>query len=328
MAAMINNLAANDSVKGIVLDIDSPGGEASGTSILSDAIKSASARKPVIAHINDGMAASAAMWIASSASEIYASQTTDKFGSIGVYTSLADWKSHYKEYYKLDVKDIYAPQSTDKNKDYNDALNGDESGIQSHLSTLADKFISVIENNRAGKLKSDSWKTGKMFFAPDALKIGLIDGIKTTVQVYKRMSALTSSSQKSNTMAFEKTLATAKATSFEVVDGGFLVTEENLNHLETALVEAETSAANLTAANETIQQLEANALTATETIATLREQLAEANSEIDLLKDKPSGSGTTLLTTGDLSAEGKKTPSYLSDDSPINQFADKKVFKK
>jgi protease-4 len=62
---------------------------------LSDAILEARKQKPVVAIIDDGIAASAAMWIASAASEIYLTKKTDQVGSIGVYTTLADWYSYY-----------------------------------------------------------------------------------------------------------------------------------------------------------------------------------------------------------------------------------------
>jgi ClpP class serine protease len=46
--------------------------------------------------IDDGIAASAAMWIASAAShEIYTTQKTDMVGSIGVYTTVADWYGYF-----------------------------------------------------------------------------------------------------------------------------------------------------------------------------------------------------------------------------------------
>ena len=216
--ALINQLSNASNIEGIILNIDSPGGQADGTAMLSDAIKNASKNKPVISVIDDGMAASAGMWVASAANEIYVTQPTSQVGSIGVYTQVADWNSYYKEAKKLNVQDIYAPQSTDKNKDYRDAISGDIAGIQQDLSVLADQFINTVAANRAGKIKGDSWKTGKLFYAKEAINIGLIDGIKSFDQVVNRMTKLinypTSSQHKnSNNMAFTKTIAVAKAES-------------------------------------------------------------------------------------------------------------------
>ncbi len=197
--------------------------------MLADVIKAAAASKPVMAVINDGMAASAAMWIASAANEIYVTQATDQVGSIGVYTQIADWNQYYKDALKLNVQDIYAPQSTDKNKDYRDAISGDTSAVEGDLSVLADQFINTVASNRSGKIKGDTWKTGKMFYAKDAKKIGLIDGIASFDQVVQKMKKSignSSSNTNKNTMAFKNTLTAAKSESFEVVEGGFLL-EEN-----------------------------------------------------------------------------------------------------
>ncbi len=69
-------------VRAIVLAIDSPGGVVNGVSDLADMIAAARGIKPIIA-VTDGMAASAAYWLAAAASEIVISETS-MLGSIGV----------------------------------------------------------------------------------------------------------------------------------------------------------------------------------------------------------------------------------------------------
>jgi ClpP class serine protease len=323
-ANLIKRLGDARNVSGIILNIDSPGGQVDGTAMLSDEISIAAGKKPVIAVIDDGMAASAAMWIASAASEIYVTQVTDQVGSIGVYTTIADWIKYY-ESQGLPVKEIYAPQSTDKNKNYYDALAGDEEGIKEDLAILADQFINTVAKNRAGKVKGDTWKTGKMFYAADAKKIGLIDGVKSLDQVVARISSLISNKQKqnSNTMAFEKTLATAGAESFAVTDEGFAMSEEQMTLVETALVAAEETAANLVTANSaiatlegTVEGLQAAAVKDAETITSLQNQVAE-------LGQKSSGTGTVITASEDEQPEdtGRKLPRYDSPDHPANLAA-------
>ena len=62
---------ADPMVRGILLELDSPGGEASGIQDFARALRTTSQEKPVIAHANE-MAFSAAYWIASAAEELYA----------------------------------------------------------------------------------------------------------------------------------------------------------------------------------------------------------------------------------------------------------------
>lgn len=59
----------NPQVRAIVLNVDSPGGEANGISELADMVYAARTRKRVVAYIG-GTGASAAYWIASAASEV------------------------------------------------------------------------------------------------------------------------------------------------------------------------------------------------------------------------------------------------------------------
>lgn len=276
--ATINRLSNAPNVKGIILNIDSPGGEVSGTAMLADAIKSVGKNKPVLAMIDDGIAASAAMWIASAANEIYTSQKTDMVGSIGVYTTIADFYGYY-EAQGLKVRDIYAPQSTEKNIDYREAISGNDNLVTADLKIIAQEFIDTVAANRAGKIHGTDWQTGKMFYSKEAAKIGLTDGIKSFDQVVRRMDTLIKQKEQSNsnTMAFEKTLAVAKATEFAVVDDGFLLEEAHLNNIEAALIAGETAAADLATATTAKEAAEASLATANETIVSLNAQIATLN---------------------------------------------------
>lgn len=73
---------ASSSVKAIILDIDSPGGEVMGITELHAEILKARRTKPVTAHVS-GMAASAAFHLASAAQEITATPSA-MLGSVGV----------------------------------------------------------------------------------------------------------------------------------------------------------------------------------------------------------------------------------------------------
>lgn len=80
--AQIETALADPDITAIVLDIDSPGGEAAGMFGLAEVVRRANTRKPVVALVND-MAASAAYGIASQAERILVSPTSIT-GSIGV----------------------------------------------------------------------------------------------------------------------------------------------------------------------------------------------------------------------------------------------------
>ena len=86
---------ADPSVEAVMLRVDSPGGSATGIAELAESIRAATKEKPVHAH-GDGLVASAAYWIASSAERVTATKSTE-VGSIGVYTTLADTTGYWKK---------------------------------------------------------------------------------------------------------------------------------------------------------------------------------------------------------------------------------------
>ena len=156
-----------------VLNIDSPGGEGYACRHFSSVISAM--KKPVFSFV-DGMAASAAYWIASSTSFIACASNMDRVGSIGTYITIADYSAWYiNEGVRL--VDVYATKSVDKNRDYIKAIEGDTSEIKN----LADKFnaffLDAVKSNRSnrGLNEENVWGTGKMFFASEAQSIGMID---------------------------------------------------------------------------------------------------------------------------------------------------------
>ncbi len=84
----IEDAATDPAIKGILLDIDSPGGEVAGVFDLADTIYAARAAKPVFAVANND-AFSAAYLLASAAERVYAGRTSG-LGSIGVIVSHLD----------------------------------------------------------------------------------------------------------------------------------------------------------------------------------------------------------------------------------------------
>ena len=88
IAAQLDAALADPNVAGILLDVDSPGGESGGVFDLADRIRAAAAVKPVWAVANDA-AFSAAYALASAATKVFVSRTGG-VGSIGVIAMHVD----------------------------------------------------------------------------------------------------------------------------------------------------------------------------------------------------------------------------------------------
>lgn len=184
-------LANSDKVRGIILNIDSPGGQSEGTGTFTETIRSVIKTKPIISVINDGTIAGSAVWIACSAQEIYATRSTCQIGGIGFYYTLYDFEGYFKAN-GIKIHEIYAPQSIDKNKDYKNALRGEYDLIESQLQLICKEFIDSVSINRGQRLKTkvNDPFTGKMYFAHEAITIGLIDGIKSIREIIRRLEEL------------------------------------------------------------------------------------------------------------------------------------------
>ncbi len=186
-ASWLHQADSNPNIVAHIIYIDSPGGEGYAARSMAEQIKSL--QKPVVAFV-DCMAASAAYLIASACSLIVVSHDMDRVGSIGTYITVADYSAYFSSQ-GIRIFDVYAQASSDKNKDYLEAIEGNTQRIQKLVDTFNDYFLSAISENRADSLKSDDWKTGDMFFGKQALEIGLIDHIASFDQLTSNILKLT-----------------------------------------------------------------------------------------------------------------------------------------
>lgn len=87
-AERVRAAVADQRVKAIVLDIDSPGGNVLGVTEAANAIRALRGKKPIVAHA-DWTMASAAYWIGSAADEIVASPSAN-VGAVGILSMFVD----------------------------------------------------------------------------------------------------------------------------------------------------------------------------------------------------------------------------------------------
>jgi protease-4 len=188
MASQLEQIKRMESISSVIMLMDTPGGEVRAAHALTSAIKNIG--KPILSYV-DGMSASLGMWITAATQETYLSNDMDEMGSIGSYCMLADLSGQL-EMKGIKLHEIYAPQSTDKNKKYNDAFAGDYTAIQEDLKITTDAFIQFVKNNRGEKAAAnmDAWNTGKMFYAREAIQLGLADGIRPFAQVVSKAAWL------------------------------------------------------------------------------------------------------------------------------------------
>lgn len=174
---LLKRCYANDNINSVVLVIDSGGGQGMAMRLMAETISQKN--KPIGAFIDDNCC-SAAYGIASGCDFIVANSNQAQIGSIGTYITIADYTEKFKQM-GVNLIEIYASASTDKNKEFFDAIQGNPEPIRAIANQFNEHFLSLIESNRTDKLKADRtvWGTGKVYFAEKALELGLIDGIDT-----------------------------------------------------------------------------------------------------------------------------------------------------
>lgn len=162
-------------IKQIHLQIESPGGTVSGVPELADFIFESRGAKPIIAYA-DGLAASAAYWLAAAADKVYASKST-QVGSIGVYTVIQDYTVRYhNEGVKAEV--IRAGKHKASGHPLKGFSNDDRNYQQGQVNEIMELFKESIQKYR--KMTSeqvDKVATGEVWLAKNALSLGLIDGV-------------------------------------------------------------------------------------------------------------------------------------------------------
>lgn len=170
---MIKNAMNDSNVRAIILDIDSGGGEASHMAHVASAIREFRASKPIVAHFS-GVCASAAYYIASQCTELYASIGSDWVGSIG--TMMVVGKENENTRAPYSYTPVYATKSTDKNQIFTEAANGKQDRLKQLIDLTNEQFH---ENVMLGRPSiSEEMLDGRIMNASEALKFNAIDGIK------------------------------------------------------------------------------------------------------------------------------------------------------
>ncbi|HYX35847.1 MAG TPA: S49 family peptidase [Oligoflexus sp.] len=166
----LHAMIESSEVKAILLNIDSPGGEANGCAELGDHIFSARQSKPIYAYVG-GLGASAAYWIASSCCKIFASETA-LLGSIGVQTVVRS-----KE--KSGEISFVSSISPNKNRDPGTELGSKE--VQRTVDDLGAIFVHKVARNRGISPETvlEKYGQGSIFIGEKSLEKGMIDEISS-----------------------------------------------------------------------------------------------------------------------------------------------------
>ncbi|MFV4846636.1 S49 family peptidase [Edwardsiella tarda] len=161
-------------VKGICLDIDSPGGEVAGCFDLVDEIYNARGKKPIHAILTEN-AYSAAYAIASAADRISVPRTGG-VGSVGVITMHLDWTQRIKDD-GLKVTIITFGSRKAEGSPYRELSEEALAAIQHDINTMGELFVNTVARNRGISAKIIKNTQAACFMAADGVELGLADEV-------------------------------------------------------------------------------------------------------------------------------------------------------
>lgn len=175
MRAALQQARDDSRVKGIVLEIDSPGGEVTASDEIYSAVVKTRARKPVVVYM-DSLAASGGYYVSCGGKFLMANETSIT-GSIGVIIQTLNYEQLFN---KVGLASVVF-----KSGKFKDMLNGarpitpeERELVQNFIMKTYDKFFGVVAKER--KLPADQLRTiadGRILSGKEALEHKLIDGL-------------------------------------------------------------------------------------------------------------------------------------------------------
>lgn len=256
MARALRQYDQDPSVIGHIIVADSGGGAASAVSDLAEAIRSCS--KPVVGFI-DGTAASACIYTLSYCQKLIAHQPMNFIGCVGVMVELSGFSRYHKDADGEIYARIYADQSSEKNLEYEQALEGNASVIkETCLNPLAEQFIQDMKANRPGC--TDDLLKGKTYFAKDVVGsfIDSIGSMDDAIEAVLQLAAPAPEPQQKTLLPMKEyanlmAIAVLAGLVF-AEDGSATLTAEQLEALDQALADAAASTRTLTSERDSLRE--------------------------------------------------------------------------
>lgn len=334
------------SIAGVVMDVDSGGGQVYGTPEFFEYIQEFVKSKPLVVYTG-GYLCSGAYYFAAAASWIVAHKRADAIGSIGAYTVIADYDGLWE---KLGAKihTIYSDMSEDKNKHYRGVVDGTDPDYKKYIKEDLNPIVISFHNDMKSvrpQLKEEVFKGGT-WSGSDSVELGLVDengSLQTAISKVYELAASNESNSNNNNSKNQKKTMSKMTKSFPLIQAliglegegiptvstitgksGVQITEAHLAAIETALSGHETAVTTangkVTTAEGKVTKIEGAIDTAIETAGLTAEVGADATAEtkITLLSNKvveygkkPAAKGSKPKSEGDTVEEEEQSTSIF-----------------
>jgi len=165
-------------LEAVILNINSPGGSAVQSDLVSSYIREKASKHnvPIIAFVEDN-AASGGYWLACTGSEIYAARSS-VVGSIGVISMGLGFHELIQKY-GIERRTFTAGENKSVLDPFSPLKEKDVEIVKNLLNNIHQHFIDHVKESRGDRLKGDDHVlfNGEFWTGEPALALGLIDGI-------------------------------------------------------------------------------------------------------------------------------------------------------
>lgn len=186
-ASAFRQVMADEQIKAVVIDVDSPGGSVYGIEELGREIYEARGGKPIVAVANS-LAASAGYWLASQADELVVTPSAE-VGSIGVVSV------HMDESRMLDAAGITPTVITTakykaENSPYQPLSADAKADIEQRMGYYHGLFVAAVARGRgvSADVVREQFGQGRVVPAPQAVKLRMADRVATLDQTIARLN--------------------------------------------------------------------------------------------------------------------------------------------
>lgn len=173
-ASLLRQALRDESVKAVVLRVDSPGGSAFASEVISNAVVALrEAGKPVIASMS-GVAASGGYWISAEADQIYAAPSTIT-GSIGILGMFPTYQ-RTAAYLGINVDGVGSTPWAGELRPDREMSDHAKQVFQQVINHGYDEFLDHVAGGRDMSVEAvDEVAQGRIWTGVDALNFGLVD---------------------------------------------------------------------------------------------------------------------------------------------------------
>ena len=173
--AEIDKIRKDNTVKSVVLRVNSPGGSVVASEKIRAALKLLMAEKPLVASYGN-YAASGGYWISAGCQKIY-SDATCLTGSIGVFSMIPEFSKVTK---KVGVNVVTV--GSNKHSDMYSLMRPfdaeETASMQAYVEDIYERFVGLVAEARSMEVPAvDDIAQGRVWVGTDALGLGLVDEI-------------------------------------------------------------------------------------------------------------------------------------------------------